>query len=143
MQNRIFRLILLLVTVTALVIRVSPTHAEEETTGGGLGIACPEGQVYIGVFDECLGIGTTISYVVNYSLIIGALLALVKFAVGAGQMVVSTGQPTKLENARATVTDSVLGFILIAAAWVLLSTLRCALPSEWQIDFFVLFGDGC
>ena len=114
------------------------TPTPEPVEIGGIGMACPAGKVYIAIFDTCLNFGEGIGMGVSWSLVIGAMIALVKFAIGSWQLIMSTGKPTKLSNARATTTDAVLGFIMIAAAWVLLEALSGTFPEEWHINFFVL-----
>jgi hypothetical protein len=107
------------------------------------GIECPQGFIYIAVFDMCLNFGQATGLAVSWALILGTLIALAQFAIGAVRMITSSGQPGRLQNARETVTDAVVGLVLIASAWVLLGFIGSTLPATWGINFFVLpFGSG-
>ncbi len=128
---------LILTLLVAISWLVAPTTF---AASRGFGINCPGEEIYIGVFDACLDFGEIVGTGVNWAMILGTMIALTKFAIGAIQFILSSGDPTKLENARTTVTDALIGLTLLVSAWVLLGYLSAAFPEDWQINFFVLFG---
>lgn len=127
---------LILFTPFFLLIFASHIHA----AGAGFGVGCGTNQTYIGIFDACLDFGQVIGGTVSWAMIIGTMLALIKFAIGAINFVMSAGDPGKLENARITITDAMIGLVLMVSAWVMLGYLNASFPDDWQINFFTLFG---
>ncbi|NTV30482.1 hypothetical protein HGA91_00685 [candidate division WWE3 bacterium] len=121
--------------LSAISMIISPV-----ASANAFGVACPkESEVYIALFDSCLSFGPAISLTISWSLAIGTVLALAKLAIGAIQFSFSTGEPGKLANARATLTDAFLGIILIASAWIIFRFISGSLPDQWDID--LLFFD--
>ena len=95
------------------------------------------GETYIAIFDSCLNFSQTVGLGVTWSLMIGTLLAGIKLAIGAFQLILSTGEPQKLQNARETITDAFLGLVLLSIAWVLLGYLNATFPETWNINLGV------
>ncbi|PIZ46193.1 hypothetical protein COY32_03890 [candidate division WWE3 bacterium CG_4_10_14_0_2_um_filter_41_14] len=104
------------------------------------GVQCPANQTYIAIFDSCLDFASTMSWTMTWALIIASLLALVRFAIGSIQLVFSTGDPSKLQNGRESLTDAILGLVLLSIAWIVFGYLNSTLPPEWQINLLTLFG---
>ncbi|PIZ47574.1 hypothetical protein COY32_01470 [candidate division WWE3 bacterium CG_4_10_14_0_2_um_filter_41_14] len=112
----------------------------ERFSGTVTGVQCPANQTYIAIFDACLDFASTLSWTMTWALIIASLLALVRFAIGAIQLVFSTGDPSKLQNGRKSLTDAILGLVLLSIAWIVFGYLNSTLPPEWQINLLTLFG---
>ena len=65
------------------------------------------------------GLGRIISNLVGALFIAGFLLAFVYLLMGAISWVTSGGDKAKLEKARDEITNSILGAIVVAAAWAI------------------------
>jgi len=65
------------------------------------------------------GLGKIISNLVGALFIAGFLLALVYLLMGAISWITSGGDKTKLEKARDEITNSLLGIVVVAAAWAI------------------------
>lgn len=133
-----------LICALFLIIFLFPANHSVKVLAASIGgVQCPGGTTFIAVFDTCLDFGQAIGWATSYALVIGTLIALVKLAIGAIQFIMSSGNATKLENARMTMTDAVVGLVLIVSAWVLLGYISASFPEEWRIHFFTLpFGIG-
>ncbi len=121
----------------------TPTNPQgfwKNLTGSVIGVQCPANQTYIAIFDSCLDFASTMSWTMTWALIIASLLALVRFAIGSIQLVFSTGDPSKLQNGRESLTDAILGLVLLSIAWIVFGYLNSTLPPEWQINLLTLFG---
>lgn len=102
---------------------------------GGIGVACPEGETYLGIFDACLNFATTISWGISASLVFGTLIAAIRLAMGIIKLALSSGDPSALQDGRETMQDAILGIVLVSIAWMLFTYLEQTLPPEWQINF--------
>lgn len=104
---------------------------------GSIGVSCPVGQTYIGIFDECLSFGQAVSWGIQGALVIGTMLAAIRLAIAILGITFSSGDSGKLEEARESMQDAILGIVLMAAAWLLLTYFNQTLPPEWRINLFM------
>jgi len=109
-------------------------------TDSVLAVQCPPDTTFISIFDACLDFATTLGWGMNWALIIASVLAMVRFAIGAQQLIFSQGDPGKLQSGRETITDAILGLVLLSIAWIVFGYLNATLPESWQIDLFTVFG---
>jgi succinate dehydrogenase/fumarate reductase cytochrome b subunit len=65
------------------------------------------------------GLGALISQLVGALFMAGFLLALVYLLIGGISWITSGGDKTKLEKARDQITNSIIGIIVVAAAWAI------------------------
>jgi hypothetical protein len=77
------------------------------------------GKGNAGVEGGGTALGKLISNLVGALFIAGFLLALVYLIIGGVTWITSGGDKTKLEKARDEITHSILGIIIVAAAWAI------------------------
>jgi hypothetical protein len=65
------------------------------------------------------GLGAIISQLIGALFIAGFLLALVFLLMGGISWITSGGDKTKLEKARDEITNSLMGIVVVAAAWAI------------------------
>ncbi len=94
-------------------------------TGGGV-LDASVGQAR-GTVDANTSIGSIITFLVAFVIIIAVLLALVFIVIGAIQWITSGGDKTKVDSARNHIVAAVLGLIVIAFSFVLINVVITAL----------------
>ena len=93
-------------------------------------------KTWIATLRVCADFSTFINLAIQWSIILGALLAAVRFLVGGIQFITSSGDPKNVENARETMTYAVFGLVIITIAWLVMKTLgEATAPTNWRIWF--------
>ena len=92
---------------------------------------------YVAILKRCVNVSDFFNAALSWAVLLGGLGTLFRFGVGAWQYAMSSGDPTKLENARATLTYAVLGLLLLSIAFVILQLGSSFIPGEWEWDFWL------
>lgn len=80
-----------------------------------------------GTVNANTSVGSIITFLVAFVIIIAVLLALVFIVIGAIQWITSGGDKTKVDSARNHIVAAVLGLIVIAFSFVLINVVITAL----------------
>ena len=67
--------------------------------------------------------GQTVNYIISAAFVISGLAFLVTFIMGAFTYLTSAGDEKQLDKAKKTMTNGVIGFVLIAITFILVSIL--------------------
>jgi len=87
---------------------VKPAHAQSD-----LGVPKPDYAVS--------SIGNLISGLVNAAVVIGALAAFLYLVLGGFQWITSGGDKAKTEEAQKKITNAIIGLVIIAAAYAIIT----------------------
>lgn len=68
-------------------------------------------------------LGVLVTRIVNFTLIIGAIAALIYLLYGAIEWIISGGDKSKYETARNNITAAVIGLAILAVTWVIWLTI--------------------
>ena len=92
---------------------------------------------YVAVFKACVDFGQFLNLGLSWAVVLGGLGSLFRLSIGTFKYIWSTGDPTKVEEARATIVYAVLGLIIIGIAYAILRLGSDFIPDEWQAWFGV------
>ncbi|MBU0708253.1 hypothetical protein KJ596_00700 [Patescibacteria group bacterium] len=92
---------------------------------------------YIAIFKQCLNLGGLFNQVTVWAVVIGGALAFVRLGIGAWQYAASTGDPTKLEEARGVIVFAVVGLLIIGLTYLMLKLGSELFPESWRVWFGV------
>lgn len=70
-----------------------------------------------------------IRYIFQFSLFLGALIALGSFIYGGVRYLTSTGNPSKIKDAQSQITSGMLGLLILSGAYIILNTINPELLS--------------
>ncbi|MDD5033082.1 MAG: pilin [Candidatus Pacebacteria bacterium] len=68
--------------------------------------------------------GTLVSRVVTFSMVLGAILAVVEIVVGGLEYIASAGNPTAKENGKKRITQALLGVLIALLSYAILYTIN-------------------
>lgn len=82
-----------------------------------------EDRTWVGTFRTCMNLGETLNTTIQWAIILAGAAALARLLIGAVQYIMSSGDPKSIQNARETLTNAVIGLILVVSAWLIAQTL--------------------
>ena len=113
---------ILLVVVVAVML-VTPLIATAQTPATGLSQDNPGGGLFENILscDANSGVLCILSRILFFILAIAFIVAVIFLVVGGFRYIVSQGNEEGVEKAKATITNAIIGIVVIVLAWIILT----------------------
>jgi hypothetical protein len=91
--------------------------------GGGTraGLNKVQGEFSVGMFSEAQDVPSLIAVIIRIMLMVGGAIAVLFVIIGGYQYMTSSGNEEQAEQGRKTLTNAIIGVIIILLAWVIVN----------------------